>query len=75
MQQKNLQQLQKSLVLSHAAGTGAYMDDTTVRLMLLLKINALNLSGVRLQLIEFLIAMLNAEIYPCIPQRLCWSFW
>src|SRR5688500_15811844 len=39
--QDDLATLQKSLVLSHAAGTGALLSDETVRLILILKINSL----------------------------------
>lgn len=67
----NLQQLQHNLLLSHACGTGELLNDTTVALILLLKINNLaqGYSGVRLELIEALIALLNHEVYPCIPAK------
>ncbi|WP_438864462.1 histidine ammonia-lyase [Neptunicella sp.] len=66
-----LELLQRSIVLSHAAGTGALMDDETVRLMMVLKINSLSrgYSGIRLQVIEHLIALVNAEVYPCVPKK------
>ncbi|MBT1065913.1 histidine ammonia-lyase [Bowmanella sp. Y26] len=68
---EELELLQRSIVLSHAAGTGQLMDDSTVRLMMLLKINSLarGFSGIRLQVIENLIALLNAEVYPCVPKK------
>jgi histidine ammonia-lyase len=61
-----LEHLQHSIVLSHAAGIGAYMDESTVRLIMVLKINSLarGFSGVRLELIKALLALLNAEVYP-----------
>lgn len=63
--------LQENIVLSHAAGTGELLDDDIVRLILLLKINALaqGYSGVRREVIDFLIALYNKKIYPCIPSR------
>jgi len=66
-----LEQLQRSIVLSHAAGTGAPMAESTVRLLMVLKINSLarGYSGIRLEVIEALIRLLNAGIYPCIPQK------
>lgn len=69
--EQELELLQRSIVLSHAAGIGQYMADSTVRLMMLLKINSLSrgFSGVRLTLIEFLIGLLNAEVYPCVPEK------
>lgn len=66
---EELEALQRSIVLSHAAGMGDYMDDATVRLLMLLKINSLarGFSGIRLSVIQALITLLNHEIYPCIP--------
>ena len=40
---EDLETLQKSIVLSHAAGIGEFMPDETVRLMMVLKINSLSL--------------------------------
>lgn len=66
-----LETLQRSIVLSHAAGFGDLMDDSTVRLMLVLKINSLSrgFSGVRPLVIDALIALVNAAVYPCIPKK------
>lgn len=51
---QDLETLQKSIVLSHAAGIGELMSDETVRLMMLLKINSLarGYSGIRLEVIK-----------------------
>ena len=67
----DLNQLQHSIILSHAAGTGAWLDDQVVRLILALKINSLarGFSGIRLQTIDALIRLYNANIYPCIPAQ------
>ncbi len=66
-----LEHLQRSIVLSHAAGVGALMKEPTVRLMMILKINSLarGYSGIRLEVIDALIRLVNAEVYPCIPQK------
>ncbi len=66
-----LEHLQRSIVLSHAAGIGEYMKDATVRLMMVLKINSLarGYSGIRLEVINALIELLNHEVYPCVPQK------
>ncbi len=66
-----LEHLQRSIVLSHAAGVGAFMKESTVRLMMVLKINSLarGYSGIRLEVINALIQLVNAEVYPCIPQK------
>lgn len=65
----DLETLQRSIVLSHAAGTGELMSDITVRLMLALKINSLarGYSGVRMATIDALIKLFNHQIYPCVP--------
>jgi histidine ammonia-lyase len=66
-----LEQLQRSIVLSHAAGTGPLMEASTVRLLMVLKINSLarGYSGIRLQVIQALVRLLETEVYPCIPQK------
>lgn len=66
-----LELLQRSIVLSHAAGIGDFMQPATVRLLMLLKINSLarGHSGIRLSVINALIALFNAEVYPAIPEK------
>lgn len=66
---ENLEKLQRSLVLSHAAGVGEPVSDDLVRLIMLLKVNSLarGYSGIRLEVIQALIALINAEVYPYIP--------
>lgn len=66
-----LETLQRSIVLSHAAGIGDFMAPDTVRLLMTLKINSLarGYSGIRLSVIEALITLVNHEIYPCIPVK------
>nr|WP_275435869.1 histidine ammonia-lyase [Vibrio sp. Of14-4] len=68
---EDLETLQKSIVLSHAAGIGELMSDETVRLMMVLKVNSLarGFSGIRLSVIQALIDLINAEVYPCVPQK------
>jgi len=66
-----LELLQRNLLLSHAAGVGEALPDRVVRLVLALKINALarGRSGVTLQLIDALAALLEHEVYPVIPSQ------
>lgn len=68
---EKLSQLQRNLVLSHAAGVGNFLNNVTVRLILILKINALaqGYSGVRREIVDFLLMLYNKEIYPCIPAK------
>ncbi|ADN77965.1 histidine ammonia-lyase [Ferrimonas balearica DSM 9799] len=67
----DLELLQRSIVLSHAAGTGEPMNDATVRLMMVLKINSLarGFSGIRREVIDALIALVNAGVYPIVPEK------
>jgi len=68
---ESVTQLQRNLVLSHAAGTGPLLDDRLVRLIMILKVNSLSLgySGARRETLELLIACLNRGILPCIPAQ------
>ncbi|WP_319783963.1 histidine ammonia-lyase [Oceanisphaera sp. IT1-181] len=66
-----LEDLQRSLVLSHSTGIGAPMDDALVRLIMVLKVNALarGFSGIRREVLDALISLINAEVYPRIPLK------
>lgn len=68
---EDLEALQRSLVLSHAAGVGEALDDAMVRLIMVLKINSLarGYSGIRRKVIDSLISLVNAEVYPHIPLK------
>lgn len=68
---EQLDELQRSIVLSHAAGIGEYMDDATVRLMMVLKVNSLarGFSGIRLTVLEALMRLINTEVYPVVPKK------
>jgi histidine ammonia-lyase len=61
--------LQENLICSHAVGIGDLLPDETVRLIMLMKVNALaqGYSGVRPALVEAMCDLLNNEIYPAIP--------
>jgi histidine ammonia-lyase len=65
---ENLTKLQENLVMSHACGTGNKVPDKIVKLILLLKIQALSFghSGVQLETVERLIAFYNNDILPVI---------
>jgi len=68
---ENLAQLQVNLVRSHAAGVGKPLDSDLVRLMMLLKANALakGYSGNRPVVAQRLVDMLNNDIQPVIPSK------
>ncbi|HEY6816222.1 MAG TPA: histidine ammonia-lyase [Croceibacterium sp.] len=64
-----LRQIQRNLVLSHAAGVGEPLPDAVVRAMLFVLVASLarGFSGVRPELVERLIALLNAGVTPVVP--------
>ncbi len=68
---KDLAQLQVNLVRSHCAGIGPPFHEEIVRGMMLLRANALakGFSGVRLDVIEVLVEMLNAGVTPVVPRQ------
>lgn len=68
---KDLELLQRSIVLSHSAGVGKPIDDNLTRLIMLLKINSLSrgYSGARLCVINAIITLINKEVYPIIPEK------
>ncbi|PAU53059.1 histidine ammonia-lyase [Pseudomonas indica] len=66
-----LSRLQRNLVLSHSCGTGPLLDDASVRLIMVLKIGSLarGHSGISRGVLEALVALLDRDIYPCIPAQ------
>ncbi len=64
-------QLQKNLIMSHAVGVGDPFPEEVVRAMILLRANALSkgFSGIRIETLEALIALLNAGVHPVIPEK------
>lgn len=67
----DLEQLQTNLVMSHACGTGDEVPQEIVKLMLLLKIQAVayGKSAVQLQTVERLVDFYNHDILPVIYQQ------
>ncbi len=65
-----LSQLQENLILSHAVGIGDAIDPDIVRITMLLRVLSLTRghSGVRPELIEQLIGLLNNDITPLVPE-------
>ena len=68
---EQLELLQCNLLLSHAAGVGDSLPDPVVRLILVLKVNALarGHSGISMTVIDALLALLEHEVYPLIPSQ------
>jgi len=63
-------QLQKSLIRSHAAGTGPRVEDEVVRALMLLRLStmATGHTGVRLEIAEAYAGMLNAGLVPVVRE-------
>lgn len=68
---EKLNLLQENLLLSHACGFGNVLPDDIVRIMILLKVKSLTkgVSGVRLELIERLLFLLNYNWIPEVFQK------
>jgi histidine ammonia-lyase len=66
-----LAQLQVNLVRSHAAGVGPRLPEREVRAMMLLRANVLakGYSGARPALVDLLCGMLDAGLYPLVPEQ------
>ncbi len=66
-----LAELQINLVRSHAGGVGEPLAEAESRAMLLLRANVLakGFSGVRPELLDLLVGLLNAGVHPVIPEK------
>lgn len=64
-------ELQRNLIRSHAAGVGPFLSQEMVRAAMLVRLNSLSqgFSGVRLELLELLIGMLNKSVVPLVPSQ------
>ena len=68
---EQVENLQYNLVRSHACGIGDPLPDSTVRLILLLKANSLapGASGIRPEVVDTLLRLLNNDVLPVIPAK------
>jgi histidine ammonia-lyase len=68
---EELLDLQLNLVRSHSCGIGSPLAEAEVRAMMLLRANVLTLgfSGIRMEIVEMLIEMLNRGVHPVIPEK------
>jgi len=68
---KDIKAMQINLLRSHACGVGEPYPDEVSRAMMLIRANsfAKGFSGVRPDLAELLIGMLNAQVHPRIPRQ------
>ncbi len=68
---ERLAELQLNLVRSHACGVGQPLDRSETRAMMLLRANVLATghSGVRPELVELLLALLERDVTPVVPRE------
>ncbi len=68
---EKLEQLQLNFIRSHCAGVGDFHSEKESRAILLLRTNVLakGYSGVRPELVDLLIGMLNEGVHPLIPTK------
>lgn len=66
-----MEELQSSLIKSHACGVGEHFSIEIVRAIMLLRVNALTkgYSGIRISTLETLVDMLNKGVHPAIPEK------
>lgn len=71
IQKKDIERLQENLIISHTSGVGENLPPFIVKLMMLLRANALasGYSGIRLETLQHLIDMINNNIIPIIPSQ------
>jgi histidine ammonia-lyase len=67
----DLRKLQRNLILSHAAGTGAPLPVPEVRALMLLRANVLagGYSGIRETTLDLLMDMLQRDVIPVVPEK------
>ncbi len=68
---KEVEILQRNIVVSHAVGVGKPFDIPTTRAIMLIRANTLarGFSGIRLETLELLLEFLNRGIHPLIPEK------
>jgi histidine ammonia-lyase len=68
---ESLAELQLNLLRSHAAGVGEPLPVPVVRATMALRANVLakGFSGIRVETLELLLALLNAGVHPVVPSR------
>ncbi|AEI66907.1 histidine ammonia-lyase [Corallococcus macrosporus] len=68
---KDLRDLQRNLILSHACGVGTPLPLPEARALLLLRCNVLakGYSGIRMETLALALDMLNRDVVPVVPER------
>ena len=68
---EQLTRLQRNLLVSHACATGRPLEDRVVRVMLFLRVASLSVgrSGIREEVLDLLLELLNAGLLPIVPSQ------
>jgi len=68
---REAEKLQENIITSHIVSVGNYLDEEITRAIMLLRANTLSkgYSGVRPELIQRLIGLINAQVRPLIPEK------
>jgi histidine ammonia-lyase len=71
VEEADLARLQLNLLRSHAAGVGPALSEPETRALGLLRANSLavGVSGVRVELVEKLLELLNRKVHPVVPEQ------
>lgn len=66
-----VRQLQRNILMSHAVGVGAPLDEPATRAMMVVRANTLakGHSGIREETLRLLLAMLNRGVHPVVPSQ------
>ena len=64
-------ELQRNLIVSHAAGVGRPLSEAAVRALMLIRANTLakGYSGIRVETLQALLDLLNRGVHPVIPEQ------
>lgn len=65
-----VRQLQRNILMSHAVGVGATLDEPATRAMMTIRANTLakGHSGIREEALRLLLEMLNRRVHPVVPE-------
>ena len=69
--QSQIEDLQRNLIRSHSVGVGPFFDEVTTRAIMLLRANviAMGYSGVRMEVLNCLVDMINKGVHPLVPEQ------
>jgi histidine ammonia-lyase len=68
---EDIAKLSRNLILSHAVGTGPALPEAVVRAAMVVRANTLakGYSGVRLEVVETILDLLNHQVTPVVPEQ------